>query len=71
MKVGYKNTAKGVTVQFDLMTLGEALALCHALTKHAATSPITDDLRQILRNRVQCDGQGSSADTSLLDALTC
>lgn len=55
MKISYKRNKDGsVTVHFERMTQGGALALCSAINAHAeGGSVVGQDLQQILRSRVQ------------------
>lgn len=59
-------------VEFRKLTQGEALSLCNALTAHAQTSPVADDLRAFLRNAIQEDTsfqRHANADQELFNAL--
>ena len=69
MKISFKRDKDGlVTVHFDKMTQGGALALCNAITVHAkGGSAVGDDLRALLRNQIQLGH--TDADQQLFEIL--
>lgn len=70
MKTTFKrNKAGEVSISFQNMTQGKALALCHALDAYAMTSPVCEDLEISLKNAVQQAGK-TDADQELLISLT-
>lgn len=69
MKTTFKrNKAGEVSVTFQNMTQGKALALCHALDNYAMTSPVCEDLEISLNNAIQREGK-TDADQELFEAL--
>jgi hypothetical protein len=59
-------------IAFKDMTHGAALALCHALQAHSNTSPVCDDLRDVLQHSVRVADGWASSDwhQELFEALT-
>jgi hypothetical protein len=58
MKTTFKrNKAGEVSISFQNMTQGKALALCHALDTYAMTSPVCEDLETSLNLAIQRDGK--------------
>ena len=75
MKLMFKRNKDGsVSVHFDKMTQGGALALCHGLTEHVkAGSVVGNDLRGRLRHEIQrskgVTWADRNADQELFNAL--
>jgi hypothetical protein len=48
-----RNKTGGISIHFDGMTQGKAIALCNALSQHCKTSPVGQDVLTSLHNAIQ------------------
>jgi hypothetical protein len=68
MKTTFKRNKNGeVSISFQNMTQGKALALCHALHTYAIMSPVCDDLEISLNHAIQEAGK-TDEDQELFEA---
>jgi hypothetical protein len=68
MKTKFKRSSCGVSISFNDMTQGQALALCNALNNHAITSPVCEDIEISLNHAIQKDGKTDN-DQELFETL--
>lgn len=48
-----RNKTGGISIHFDGMTQGKAIALCNALSQHCKSSPVGQDVLLSLHNAIQ------------------